>query len=214
MSFAAHIQKSSCPKPIGHVLAIVDTVIRDYIKKNQMFTVYQIWFDASDINKSTLNYDAVRSQVEHLINDSYSQVNGWTRSIGYHLGGLNNKVGNVGAPPQIYHPVGADITQYDPTFRLNNNNKVKIVKAVSSVVKYPRGVLITTPPSQRKTKGLFKFKVWVNGVLENCSFVNRRGNGGKFVSSPDYEGYGVLDNGLNVVVRQDNDGKLYAVKGE
>lgn len=179
---------------------IVEYVICEYINRNQMFTVYQIWHDSSFFGISGLNYDMVRTIVENNINDNYSKYPGWSRSIGNHLKKLDNSTGRVGHPPQIYHPVGADIKKYDPDFRL-------------CVVTYNRtGSVIASSLPKKKTnnKGFCKFNVWLNGSLVSCNLTNPRGSGGKFLSNIDGESHGVLDNGQQVLIRQDNEGKLYA----
>lgn len=179
---------------------VVEHVIDEYVKKKQMFTVYQIWEDSGVVNGGKLNYDFVRSVVESKINDCGSKIIGWTRAV-HNIKNPNNTVGKAGESPQIYHPIGAHIKMYDPDFRLHN------------AIVGKGGAVFTKKPISKEVKlsGLFKFKVWHNGKLVPCSFHQIRGAGGKFVKNPDYQGYGILDNGSAVTIYQDNEGKLYAV---
>ena len=190
--------------------AVVSRVMALYIAGKQMFTVYQIWKDTNNLSQGKLPYDYVRHVVESQINDNGSKVLGWTRSLGYHLTNLDNNVGRVGSAPQIYHPVGADITQYDPSFRLYsssaNTQKTVSPNPVSNIVpgwKNKKKIV--------KTNGLFVFNVWLNGKLVPCNLRNPRGAGGKFLPSNPFEGHGVLNDGTSVLVKQDHEGKLYAV---
>lgn len=187
---------------------IVENVVDEYIKRSQMFTVYQIWEDASFLSGSRLDYNNVRRIVESKINDGFSFYAGWTRNVGRHLTKLDNTVGNIGAAPQIYHPVGASINNYDPHFRLHKT-RTNVKKVVANVQQQPQKKVV----SSNKTGGLFRFNVWLNGQLVPCSLRQVRGSGGKFIKNRDYEGYGVLNDGSQVIVKQDNEGKLYAVKG-
>lgn len=184
----------------------VRNIISLYVSKGQMFTVYQIWSDAQEFVKDILDYDTVRQVVESIINDGGSQIPRWTRSLGNHLRKLDNSTGRVGQAPQIYHPVGADIRNYDPNFRF------KQVQSVTVVTHNRTGLVVASPLPKQKAnrKGFCKFKVWANGSLVDCSLTNPRGNGGKFLPNVDGESHGVLDNGQPVLVRQDNEGKLYA----
>lgn len=196
----------------GAIEHAIRNTISLYINKNQMFTVYQIWSDTQAIVKSRIDYNFVRKIVESIINDDHSLLSEWTRTVGNHLRNLDNRVGKVGEAPQIYHRIDQDVEDYDPNFRLRGQKTVntKPAKAVvEQPTSHPRGLIVESPIKTKK--GLFKFKVWANGSLVNCSLVNPRGQGGKFLSNSDYEGHGILDNGVPVLVRQDNEGKLYAI---
>lgn len=190
---------------------IVKNVINEYIRRNQMFTVYQIWKDASTLNGSTLNYDSVRTYVENYMN----LILHWGRIVGHHLTKLDNRVGQSGSPPQIYHPLGDNVFNYDPSFRLYGSTKSSAKPVVSKNVQPVSVVNVNVTEKQRKSgpSGLFRFNVWLDGKLVSCNLRQVRGAGGKFVKNNDYEGYGVLDDGSSVVVKQDNEGKLYAIKG-
>lgn len=196
---------------MSHVEHAVRNIVSLYVTQGKMFTVYQIWCDAQAAGKGVLDYNEVRRVIESIINDNYSTLSGWTRTVGNHLRNLDNNVGKAGEAPQIYHRVNDNILNYDPNFRIYNATVVSTPNT-----QYNRtGLIVASPiskPKKKKSnkKGLFKFKVWLNGGLVNCNFVNPRGQGGKFVSNQDYEGYGVLDNGQPVLVRQDHQGKLYA----
>lgn len=172
---------------------VVRKTVFEYVRLNQMFTVYQIWKDASFISKTTLDYDLVRNVVESMINDNLSNIPGWCRTVGSNFK-LDNTVGKVGSAPQIYHPVQMSISNYDPNFTLNNS--VKITHPVKT---------------EKNVSGLFKFNVWFHGKLVPCNLRNPRGNGGKFIKNKPYEGHGVLDSGVPVLIKQDQDGKLYAL---
>lgn len=192
---------------------IVKNVVNEYIMRNQMFTVYQIWKDASTLNKSDLHYDTVRTYVEHYM----GLILHWGRVVGYHLTKLDNSVGQSGTYPQIYHPLGDNVLNYDPSFRLYNSTVSAKRPVVKQVAVQPVSVVnINVTEKQRKSSpsGLFRFNVWLNGKLVSCNLRQVRGAGGKFVKNNDYEGYGVLDDGSSVVVKQDNEGKLYAIQGE
>jgi hypothetical protein len=199
---------------------LIDNVVAEYVKRGQMYTVYQIWKDASYLNVSALKYDEVRNRVESNI------PSGWKQTQGHHLANLDNTVGRVGDAPQIYHPVAKSIKNYDPDFRLYPSlvsvasHPVKVASilpvnppAVPTTISMPR----TGYTPQKKVfvdqtfNGLFRFNVWLNGNLVPCNLRQIRGNAGKFVKNNAYEAYGVLDNGDQVVIKQDNEGKLYAL---
>lgn len=196
--------------------AVVDNVISEYVKRNQMFTVYQIWKDTSFLNGSSVDYNMVRNIVESRFN--YGNYPQWTRTVGDHLRKLDNTVGKVGEPPQIYHLVGSNVKNYDPNFRMYNVTvPAKKVDPVTINVAPPVvSINIPAKPQKKpvasnKPSGLFRFNVWVNGQLLPCNLRQVKGEGGKFVKNQAYQGYGVLDDGSPVIVKQDKEGKLYAI---
>jgi len=100
-----------------------ETVVRDYVAANQMFTVYNVYQETNRRLKAVVPYALVRHAVESLITDGFTAIAGWTRTVGHHLTDLDGSVGKKGQAPQIYHPVGADIKKYTP----NVNSPTKYV---------------------------------------------------------------------------------------
>lgn len=187
------------------VTHIIDKVVNDYVSRNQMFTVYQIWKDSSYLAKTSINYNSVRNRVEG------TPIPGWSRRTGDHLTNLDDTIGKVGEAPQIYHHISMDISKYDKNFRLYQSNTIATKPTALTPLVLPITMEITKKVIDTPS-GLFRFNVWLDGKLVPCNLRQVRGIGGKFVKNNPYEGRGVLDNGSEVMVRQDNDGKLYAVE--
>jgi hypothetical protein len=220
--------------------SMVEKTVDFYVDLDQAFTVYQIWCDTKVREGMDVDYDYVRGDVENLINDHQSSISGWTRTVGNHLldGNLDRKVGKVGEAPQIYHPVGYDITKYDPSFRLYNQHTTPAQSPTHNVVfsfdknsslnkrKDLGPVVFIKPPvydnypsvqqqlanKNRGKAGLFQFKVWHDGKLVDCNLLHERNPKGHFVKANPGEAVGYLADGSKVKVQQDADAKLYAVK--